>query len=245
MRANKNVVMLKSVGSLEVNTQMQQSTDFQTGKFSSQTCITYLLGKTRVTLNVTLEDANVVHINLSEDSGKGSSANLYLVVTRNDRYGIICNYMNTKFMGSYDSCKENYCAPPLQDREVIRCLCRESGPGGCFTVVKKKDENDVTERVKAATYNFIVGEETMHVKIRIRKEGREGLKVEVEGPVKLTTEYMIHVVSRMEEKMESDQKGVSLVRNSKSQRPHDVNMEHAVDDRVLTQWGIDGRVKSR
>jgi len=62
----------------------------------------------------------------------------------------------------------------------------------------------------------VKGEETMHVKVRIRyDEGEEGLNVEVEGPVKLTTDYMNHVVSRSERKMLSAIKGSTLpqVRN--------------------------------
>jgi len=55
-----------------------------------------------------------------------------------------------------------------------------------------------------ATHDFILGEETMHVKVKIgyADGGREkGLNVEVDGPVKLTTDYRNHVVSRSERKM--------------------------------------------
>ncbi|RDX98953.1 hypothetical protein CR513_18062, partial [Mucuna pruriens] len=211
MQGNKSAVRLKCVGSpLEVSTEMQKSSVGQTGEFSVEMSITYSLGKTLVTLNITEEGfagcVNVVYIDLSENSGKGSSANLNLRVTRNERYGILCNYMNTKFVGSYDSFKENYCVPPLPDMELIRYFCRESGSGGCFRVEKKKDENDVVERVKA-THDFVVGEETMHVKIKIRNDGREGLNVEVEGPAKLTTDYMNQVNSRIQRKMKSEMEG--------------------------------------
>ncbi|ESW10985.1 hypothetical protein PHAVU_009G255500 [Phaseolus vulgaris] len=99
--------------------------------------------------------------------------------------------------------KDNYCMPPFLEREVVSYLCRESGSGGCFTLEKKKEECGAVVRVKA-THDFIVGEETMHVKVRIRyddDESKKELKVEVEGPVKLTTEYMKHVLSKSERRM--------------------------------------------
>ena len=71
-----------------------------------------------------------------------------------------------------------------------------------------------------ATHDFVVGEETMHGTIRTRIRngggGREGLDVEVEGPVKLTRDYMNHVVSRMERKVKSEMEAstVALVRNA-------------------------------
>lgn len=96
---------------LQVNTEMQKSREGETGEVSAGMCITYSLGKTLVTLSITEEGfagrVNLVHIDISEGSGKDSSANLNLRVTKNERYGILCNYMNTKFVGSYDSFKEN------------------------------------------------------------------------------------------------------------------------------------------
>lgn len=108
MQRNKSVVRLKSGGSpLEINTQIQKSREgeTETGEFSVGMCITYSLGKTLVSLSITEEGfagrINVVYIDISEDSGKGSFANLYLRVTKNERYRILCNYVNTKFEGSY------------------------------------------------------------------------------------------------------------------------------------------------
>lgn len=264
MQRNKSVVRLKSGGSpLEINTQMQKSREgeTETGEFSVGMCITYSLGKTLVSLSITEEGfagrVNLVHIDISEDSGKDSSANLNLRVTKNERYGILCNYMNTKFVGSYDSFKENYCVPPLPDREVIRYFCRDGGgSGGCFTLEKKKSDDDgvVTERMKA-THDFVVGEETMHVKIRIRIRngggGREGLDVEVEGPVKLTRDYMNHVVSRMERKVKSEMEAstVALVRNAAvGQRwPKGSNdgEDGGDDSRMHMQWLITQRTDRR
>lgn len=92
---------------MEINTQMQKSREgeTETGEFSVGMCITYSLGKTLVSLSITEEGfagrINVVYIDISEDSGKGSFANLYLRVTKNERYRILCNYVNTKFEGSY------------------------------------------------------------------------------------------------------------------------------------------------
>ncbi|XP_014499141.1 uncharacterized protein LOC106760193 [Vigna radiata var. radiata] len=215
---------LKSSGfPLEVNTKrLKYNYEGGTTGFSSE--ITYSLGNTLVTINVTQEiysgRVNAVYIDLSEDSGNGSFANLSLQVTRNKRYGILCNYMNTFFGGSYDSFKENYCAPPLPDREVIRYICRDSGCGGCFILKKKKEDGEVVKM--QATHDFIVGEETMHVKVKIKNNGgvrEEGLNVEVEGPMKLTTDYMNHVVSSMTRKMRGAIKAstVPLVKNSPAQ----------------------------
>jgi len=237
MQGNKSVVRLKSSGfPLEVNTRTLKYNyeDGSTG-FSSE--ITYSLGNTVVTINVTQEiysgRVNAVYMDLSEGTGMGSFANLGLRVTRNKRYGILCNYMNTLFGGSYDSLKENYCAPPLPEREVVRYICGESGCGGCFTLEKKKKEDGAVVRVQA-THDFIVGEETMHVKVKIRNDDG-GLKVEVEGPVKLTTDYMNHVVSGMRRKMRSaiEASTVSLVRNDVAQRsPNVVGPKFISDDRV-------------
>ena len=68
---------------------------------------------------------------------------------------------------------------------------------------KKKEECGAVVRVKVK-YDFIVGEETMHVKVRIRyddDESKKGLNVDVEGSLKLTTEYIKHVLSRSERRM--------------------------------------------
>jgi len=225
MQENKSVVRFKSSGyPLEMNTKMQKSKDE-----GGTTEFTYSLGNTLVTINITekiYSGVKVVYINLFEDSGKGSSANLSLLVSENMRYGILCNYMNTKFVGSYDSFKENYCAPPLPEREVVRYFCDESGSEGCFTLEKKKNGRGKVVSVKA-THDFIVGEETMHVKVRIRyDEGEEGLNVEVEGPVKLTTDYMNHVVSKSEGKMLSAIKAITLpqVRDTTGRKQINMNI---------------------
>jgi len=98
MQENKSAVRFKSSGyPLEMNTKMQKSKDE-----GGTTEFTYSLGKTLVTMNITEKICSgcvkVVFINLFEDSGRGSSANLSLFVTENIRYGILCNYMNTKFI---------------------------------------------------------------------------------------------------------------------------------------------------
>ncbi|CAJ1963248.1 unnamed protein product [Sphenostylis stenocarpa] len=251
MQGNKSIVRLKSSGSpLEVNTKMQKSNnEGGTSEFSVEMCIIYSLTNTLVTMKTTEEGfagcVKAVYVDLSEDSGKGSFANLSLRVTRNERYGILCNYMNTKFVGSYDSFQENYSVPPLPDREVIRYSCRESGSGGCFTLEKKKDEDGVVKRVKV-THDFVFGEETMHVKVKIRNDdgGREeGLNVEVEGPVKLTTDYMNHVISRTERKMRSviEASKVPVIGNGAGQpSPKDGGGEGG-DQRMRMNWLITQR----
>ncbi|KAK7354850.1 hypothetical protein VNO80_20391 [Phaseolus coccineus] len=202
MKGNKRVVrLISSSHPLEVNTKMQRAED-ESGTIE----FTYSHNKTLLTMKITQETCSgsvkALCIHLVEKSGKGS-ATLSLRVTENLRYGILCNYLKTKFVGSYDSDKDNYCWPPLLEREVVGYFCHESGSGGCFTLEKKKDEYGAVVRVKA-THDFIVGEETMHVKVKIRYDDDEretGLNVEVEGPLKLTTEYMKHVVSRSERRM--------------------------------------------
>ncbi|WVZ19855.1 hypothetical protein V8G54_007177 [Vigna mungo] len=222
MQGNKSVVRLKSSRfPLEVNTKtLKYNAQDGTTGFSSET--TYSLGDTLVTINITQEICSgrvkAVYIDISEDTGKGSFAKLSMRVTRNKRYGILCNYMNTLFGGSYNSVKENYCAPPLPEREMVHYICGESGCGGCFTLEKKKEEYGAVVRVQV-THDFMVGEETMHMKVKIKNDDKgreeEGLNVEVEGPVKLTRDYMNHVVSGMRKKMLTaiETSTVSLVKN--------------------------------
>ncbi|BAT80342.1 uncharacterized protein HKW66_Vig0091420 [Vigna angularis] len=206
MQGNKSVVRLKSSRLLEVNTKTQKyKAKDGTTRFSSET--TYSLGDTVVTIDITQEICSgrvkTVYVDISEDTGKGSFAKLEMRVTRNKRYGILCNYMNTTFGGSYNSAKENYCAPPLPEREMVRYICCENDCGGCFTLEKKKEEKHGTVVRVQATHDFMVGEETMHMKVKIKNDdkGRGELNVEVEGPVKLTKDYMNHVVLGMRNKM--------------------------------------------
>ncbi|BAT80341.1 hypothetical protein LR48_Vigan635s007700 [Vigna angularis] len=240
MEGNKSVVRLKYTRfPLEVNTKRLKY-NYEGGTTGLSSEITYSLGSTLVTINVTQEiysgSVNAVYIDLSEDSGNGSFANLSLRVTRNQRYGILCNYMNTLFGGSYDSLKEKYCAPPLPETEVVRYICGDSGCGGCFTLKKKKDYDDDEVVRMQATHDFIVGEETMHVKVKIKNDdnvGEGGLNVEVEGPMKLTTDYTNHVISSMTKKMRSaiEASTVPLVKNSPARRsPKDGGGEFDVSD---------------
>jgi len=200
MAGNKRVVkLISSTHPLEVNTKMQRAED-EGGTME----FTYSHNKTTLTMKITQEicsgSLKALCIHLVEKTGKGS-ATLTLRVTENMTYGILCNYLKTKFVGSYDSDKDNYCRPPFLEREVVGYFCHESGSGGCFTLEKEKAECGAVVRVKA-THDFIVGEETMHVKVRIMyDERKKGLNVEVEGPLKLTTEYMKHVLSRSERRM--------------------------------------------
>ncbi|KAL9314918.1 hypothetical protein ACSQ67_020370 [Phaseolus vulgaris] len=205
MAGNKKVVrLMSSCYPLEVNTKMPKLEDED-----GTTEFTYSLGNTRVTMKITevissSGGVKQVYIDFCENSGKGSLAKLNLRLSENKRYGILCNFMNTSFEGSYNSKKNHYYAPPLPEREVLTYYSLESGCGGCFTLEKKKkDEYGVVVTVKV-THDFIVGEETMHVKVKIGYAdggGEKGLKVEVDGPVKLTMEYVKHVVSRSERKM--------------------------------------------
>ncbi|KAG4956588.1 hypothetical protein JHK82_042300 [Glycine max] len=82
---------------------MQKSREGETGEVSAGMCITYSLGKTLVTLSITEEGfagrINVVYIDISEDSGKGSFANLYLRVTKNESGGA-----SEAYKGLYESC---------------------------------------------------------------------------------------------------------------------------------------------
>ncbi|KAK7354854.1 hypothetical protein VNO80_20396 [Phaseolus coccineus] len=238
MAGNKKVLRLFSSGyPLEVNTNMQKFEDED-----GTTEFTYSLGNILVTMKITEKICSgcvkQVYIDLFQNNGMGSFAKLTLQLSENKRYGILCNYMNTTFGGSYSSIKNNYCAPPLPEREVIRYFSLESGSGGCFTLEKKKDEYDATVVRVKATHDFIVGEETMHVKVKIGYDdgGREkGLNVEVDGPVKLTTDYMNYVVSRSERKMltaieeasngaavDTGRKSLKMEIRNSNEKPHEI-----------------------
>ncbi|KAL9314913.1 hypothetical protein ACSQ67_020365 [Phaseolus vulgaris] len=182
MAGNKRVVkLISSTHPLEVNTKMQRAED-EGGTME----FTYSHNKTTLTMKITQEicsgSLKALCIHLVEKTGKGS-ATLTLRVTENMTYGILCNYLKTKFVGSYDSDKDNYCRPPFLEREVVGYFCHESGSGGCFTLEKEKAECGAVVRVKA-THDFIVGEETMHVKVRIISERRMCAAIEPSTEVK-------------------------------------------------------------
>jgi len=73
---------------------------------------TYSHNKTTLTMKITQKifssSVKELCINLVENSGNGS-ATLSLRVTENVTYGILCNYLKTKFVRSYDSDKDNCC----------------------------------------------------------------------------------------------------------------------------------------
>ncbi|XP_061344828.1 uncharacterized protein LOC133290710 isoform X2 [Gastrolobium bilobum] len=77
-----------------------------------------------------------------------------------------------------------------------------TGSGGCFTLEKKKDDNEIVEKVKA-TYAVLIDDDiSYNVKVKITTDIRVGLNVEVEDPVKLTMDYTKQLISRMRGKME-------------------------------------------
>ncbi|KAK7303701.1 hypothetical protein RJT34_14614 [Clitoria ternatea] len=229
MQGNKSVIRLKSGGPpLEVNT-TQKTTNSKNGVFSVEKFITYSVGKRLLSLNITQTGyagrVKIVSFDLSEQSGKGGSANLNLRFVKNDRYGILCN-TKTKFAGSYDSFKENYLVPPLADTELVCYFCRGTGSGGCFTLEKMRGKQNyvAVERVKA-THAFVIDDElNFNVKIKIMNVRDTGLSVEVEGPMKLTMDYTKQCISRIRGKMESEMEAnaLSLFRNGVCQVPDKV-----------------------
>ncbi|RDY06585.1 hypothetical protein CR513_09404, partial [Mucuna pruriens] len=224
--SNKSVIRLKSGGPpLEVKT-WQKATSSKTGAFSAERYITYSVGKRLLSLNIAQMGCagrvNIVTLDLSEQSCKGGAANLNLRFIQNDRYGVLCN-TKSKFEGSFDSFKENYCVPPLPDAELVCYFCRETGCGGCFTLEKKKgNDDDVVERVKV-THAFVVDDElNVSVQVKIVSERGGGLRVEVEGPMKLTMDYTKQTVSRIRGKMESEieANAIALFTNAIRQLPN-------------------------
>ncbi|KAK7329538.1 hypothetical protein VNO77_23708 [Canavalia gladiata] len=221
MGGNKSVIMLNFGGPVEINSTVNKGVDNKTGLFIVQRSLTYSMSKRILTLNITEVSkdniVNIVYIDFAEEIHKGSSANLNLRVIRNDRYGILCN-MNSKLMGSYDLVKENYCVPPMPDTELGCYFSRENGSGGCFTLEKKKASNGFVETVKAA-HAFVVGEETINVKIKVTNHTKIGLRVSVEGPMKLTMDYTKHAFAKIEDRMETemDASAISLFRNAISE----------------------------
>jgi len=76
---------------------------------------------------------------------------------------------------------------------------------GCFTMEKKKAiaNSNVVERVKG-THSFVVGDETLNVKVKIINVSRVGLRVDVDGPVKVAMNYSEYVLQKMKEKMKRE-----------------------------------------
>ncbi|XP_027339216.1 uncharacterized protein LOC113852985 [Abrus precatorius] len=206
MQGNKSVIKLNSGGPVEVNSTMRRGIDKKTGVFIVERIITYSYGKRKFSLNITEvcknDIVNIVYLEGSEETESGSSATLSMRIIRSDRYGVLCN-MTSKLVGSYDMVKKNYSVPPLPESELVCYFCRQNGSGGCFSIEKKKSNNNFVEMVKA-THAFVVDEETINVKMKITNEGGVGLRVKVEGPVKLTKDYAKLVFGRIEEKMESE-----------------------------------------
>ncbi|ESW10987.1 hypothetical protein PHAVU_009G255700 [Phaseolus vulgaris] len=66
---------------------------------------------------------------------------------------------------------------------------------------------------------FMVGDESVAIKVKIRNDRRVGLRVEVENPMKLTMEYTNRVFLKMGQRMENemDKNVISLYRNTMSQ----------------------------
>ncbi|XP_027338838.1 uncharacterized protein LOC113852693 [Abrus precatorius] len=238
---NRSVIMLKSVGfPLEVNTTMHKGTDNKTGVFSVNRCMTYTLGRRFVSLNITLtgkaDRVNNVLLEIFEKNGMNSSAHYTLRIIRNDKYGVLCK-MNSRLSGFYDSYKDHYCVPPLSNTEIFYYFCHENRLGGFF-FLEKNVINEVVERVKA-THAFDCGDETVNVKIKVRYDQRVGLIVDVEDPVKVTTDYTIHVIKRIKRKIESkmEDSTLSLYRNVNRLPPPNGNNEKLVDDDYMDDEG--------
>ncbi|KAG5005955.1 hypothetical protein JHK85_024497 [Glycine max] len=225
------MLTLKSGGfPVEVNTQKLKRTDSrQTGVFSVERFITYsVVGMQRllslkITKVIKAEKVNIVNLSFAEKSGKSSLANLKLQIIRNDRYGVLC-FMDNELSGSYELRKINYCVPAL-DTEIVCYVCRESGDRSCFTLEKKKanDYSNVVERVKG-THSFVVGDETLNVKVKITNDSRVGLRVDVDGPVKVATDYSEYVLEKIQEKIngEKEASAMLLFGNSTDQPRYDV-----------------------
>ncbi|XP_027338839.1 uncharacterized protein LOC113852694 [Abrus precatorius] len=226
MEGSKSMVLKFGGSSLQVNATTKK------GKDNMSKCFTYTRGWRFLSLNITLlgnaDRINNVLLEISENNGKGSSANLGLRVVRNDRYGVLCK-MSSEFLGSYDSYKDNYCVPPYQNTELFHYMCHETGSAGFFSLEKKVNK-EVVESVKAI-HAFVVGDETLNVKTKITYDKRVGLIVEVEDPVKLTTDYMFHVFSKAVGKMESEMDASTLPGNGKRlPRTNGIDNEFDYDD---------------
>ncbi|KAG4946250.1 hypothetical protein JHK87_042257 [Glycine soja] len=63
--------------------------------------------------------------------------------------------------------------------------------------------SNVVERVKV-THSFVVGDETLNVKVKIINVSRVGLRVDVDGPVKVAMNYSEYVLQKMKEKMKRE-----------------------------------------
>ncbi|KAH1041353.1 hypothetical protein GLYMA_09G037600v4 [Glycine max] len=197
------MLTLKSGGfPVEVNTQKLKRTDSrQTGVFSVERFITYsVVGMQRL---LSLKITKII---------------------RNDRYGVLC-FMDNELSGSYELRKINYCVPAL-DTEIVCYVCRESGDRSCFTLEKKKanDYSNVVERVKG-THSFVVGDETLNVKVKITNDSRVGLRVDVDGPVKVATDYSEYVLEKIQEKINGETEASAMLHfgNSTDQPPYVTN----------------------
>ncbi|KAK7354853.1 hypothetical protein VNO80_20394 [Phaseolus coccineus] len=219
---NTNVMWLKS-GPVNVYTDKKRYIDNQTGEESVVRCISYLVGQRYLAFTITetckADSVILVCIDVKEEYGRGSSAILKLWFTANDRYGVLSS-MHTHLSGSFELVKHNYRVPPLPDTELACYFCPETGDGSIFTLEKKKGEGngDVVEMVKGL-HAFMVGDESVAIKLKIRNDRRVGLRVEIENPMKLTMEYTNRVFLKMGQRMENemDNNVISLYKNTMSQ----------------------------
>lgn len=228
---NTNVMWLKS-GPLNVYSDKKRYMNNQTGEESVVRCISYLVGKRYLVFTITEtyrgDSVILVYVEVKEEYGRGSSAILRLWFTANDRYGVLSS-MHTNLSGSFELVQQNYRVPPLPDTELAYYFCRETGDGSVFAVEKKKREGngDVVEIVKGL-HAFMVGDESVAIKLKITNDRRVGLRAEVENPMKLTMEYTNRVFSKMGHRMENemDNNVVSLYRNAMPQLQSSYSYPH-------------------
>jgi len=215
---NISVMRLKS-GHVNVYTDKKRYIENQTGEAYVVRCISYLVGKRYLLFTITetckADRVILVCIDVKEEYERGSSAILKLWFTANDRYGVLSS-MHTHLSGSFELVKHSYRVPPLSDTELACYFSAETGDGSVFTLEKKKGEGngDVVEMVKGL-HAFMVGDESVGIKLKITNDRRVGLRVEVENPMKLTMEYTNRVFSKMGQRMENemDKNVISLYKN--------------------------------
>ena len=168
----------------------------------------FCVGKRTCTLNIIekCKDDVVysVNIDVREQFGESTGTQTSMSFVRNNRCDVLSSVV-TLSSASYDSFRMNYSSPSLPDIEATAHFCRTSGCGSFSTLEKKKvDGREVVERVKTTHAFHFGGDETVCVKVKITNDKKVGLRVEVERPVKLTTDYSDRVIEKMEEKMERE-----------------------------------------
>ncbi|KAK8466080.1 hypothetical protein PHAVU_009G255300 [Phaseolus vulgaris] len=187
------------------------------GVFCVKRSTTFCVGKRFCVFNIIekCKDDVVysVNIDVREQFGESTGTQTRMSFVRNNRYDVLCS-VRTLSSGSYESFRTNYSMPSLPDIEITGLFCPTTGCGSFSTLEKKKRDANQVERVKTTHAFLFGGDETVSVKVKITND-RKGLRVEMERPVKQTTDYSNRVFEKMEEKMEREIRNnmLSILRN--------------------------------